>query len=394
MNTSLLSCLRLAGERLQPALAAEEKKRPIRFKIFRPIRILSGLSIMPLRIPRQTRVYIHGRASATGKSGIALRELNDAGLPNDVIYVKRCAANPLVTRALRTLIRLPAALIILMKLKKRTKKLKLIDYQITVGREIVRLKLKSRPLLSPLIISDVSPDLNILWSAAASTGNRALWWQDDFHHYGSLPYDIKGAAVLNVPGINSARNRSDKARIAVRRGRDPIPVKKVPENPIVGIATSNWFSADADQIHRLGSVVRSFGADSAHLRLHPNSPVVKSHADFSRIIISDRDETMAEFAERIDVCVVGNSAAQIWLVRNGVPAVHIPGLDTNGYDLYGYVSSGFVLGVTDIELLSIDRVNDFYVGNRKTHSKKIRDYTVLDSDHADVSLYDLCMAQS
>lgn len=391
MNTTLLSCLRLAGDRLRPALVIEQKKRPIWCKFLNPLRIFIGLSILPLVIDRQKRVYLHGSASITSKSGIALRELIEAGVPQKVIYINNNAKISLPTKALRIICRFPAAVIILWRLRKRLRKLDSIDCRLLLAREVVRVKLYSRPLFAPLIISDVSPDLNVLWSAAASVGNRALWWQDDFHHGGPLPYDIQGGVVLNASGLDAVRCRSDKAGIAVRRGREPVPIKKIAKMPIVGVATNNSFIASDEQVDRLASIARHLGINSVELRLHPNSSVAVSCISNPSIRICDRNETMAEFSKRIDLCIVGNSASQIWLVKNGVPVVHISGLDTNGYDLYGYVSKGLVLGLRQDDLLNIDRVETFYVCNKETHLTKMKDYTVLDSKHADSSVRHLTL---
>ncbi|MEQ6890027.1 hypothetical protein ABE957_15230 [Halomonas sp. CS7] len=69
---------------------------------------------------------------------------------------------------------------------------------------------------------------------------------------------------------------------------------------------------------------------------------------------------MADFASRIDIAIVGNSGAQLWLLIHGVPVIHVPGFDQHGYDRYGYVHQAFAFGVYMLEDLSLDDVRYFY----------------------------------
>lgn len=391
MDTSLLSCLRLAGVRLRPALKAEKKKRPLRFHLLNPIRLFADLSIMPLYLSKKARVYIHGGASDASKNGIAMRELTSAGVPRDLIIIENPQTLSLFAKTIRILFRLTIALIILKKISKRSKKLDFVDYRIILAREMCRIAFRFRPLLSPLIISDVSPTLNILWSASSSEGNRAVWWQDDFHHFKPLPYDIRGAALLNLPGLNCVKKRSNVATAAVRVNKKPMRVQRITQRPIVGIAVNNWFTASTDQINQLISIQEKLKTNSLHLRLHPNTTLKKSDLERPGLKLCDQNESMANFAARIDICIVGNSASQIWLLKNGVPVVHMPGLDTLGFDRYRYVSSGLVFGCEDTQHLMIDWINDFY--EKKSNFQNLVDYTSLDGNSGDISLYDLFLRQ-
>lgn len=343
---------------------------------------------MPLHLPKKARVYIHGGASAASKNGIALRELRLAGVPLDLITIENPQTLPFFVKIIRILLRLPRALIILRKISKRRRKLDLIDYRIIIARELCRTSLRFRPLLSPLIVSDVSPILNILWSAASSEGNRAVWWQDDFHHFKPLPYDIRGAAVLNLPGLHCVKKRSNVATAAVRVNKKPMRVQRITTKPVVGIAVNNWFTASTNQINQLNSIRKKLKSDWVHLRLHPNTSLnEKYEIERPGLKLSDSNESMEDFAARIDLCIVGNSASQISLLKNGIPVVHMPGLDTHGYDLYRYVSSGLVMGCKDTLRLSIKQINNFY--DKIENYQKLVDYVSLDEEAGDISLYDL-----
>jgi hypothetical protein len=239
----------------------------------------------------------------------------------------------------------------------------------------------------PIVISDVSPLLNMLWCAADREGNRAVWWQDDFHHYNWwqdishhgtwLPYDFRATALLNEPGYMTAVNRNPGALFVARPTEPPLPLRKIPEKPVVGVATNASFRAGQTELGFLKALAASMGVETLQLRLHPNSRLTQSDFHGAPITVAPSDESMKDFAPRIDVALVGNSASQIWLLRNGVPVVHVAGMDPHGFDLYGYCKQGFVFGERSTEQLSIKKLNEFY--QNKNHYEILCRYTTLET---------------
>ena len=100
--------------------------------------------------------------------------------------------------------------------------------------------------------------------------------------------------------------------------------------------------------------------DILHLRLHPNAKLVASAVPMSWVQIADRSETMVAFARRIDLAVAGNSASQLRLLIEGVPVLHLGGLDPLEYDLYGYVQFGLLPGADCVSRVSLEAIHEFY----------------------------------
>ena len=381
MNTSLLSCVRGAGERLRPALLEEKHRRPLRFRFLQPFRVFGSLTFMPLVWPGNEVFFLSNYPRANSKTAAVLNELVDAGVPKSSFLYPPEAGNAPWARIVRLLLRLPWALIFLLTLKRRVRRLDDVDLAIVLGRESFRRTLNKARRVMPVIISDVSPTLHMLWSAAAAEGNRAIWWQDDFHHHWRLPYGIRGAAVLNDPGLAAAHAIGTAQVIARRPTVESIGLRNVPENPRVGVTTNARFGQDVRQIHRLAEIAARLGADTLYLRLHPNSAL--DAADFHNLPIelAPKGEPMHRFASRVDVAVSGNSAAQLWLLRYGVPIVHVAGLDPQGYDLYGYVERGFAYGARDVSELSVAALRSFY-SNPHVKSELVRSYTsIVDAEN-------------
>lgn len=388
MNTSLLACLRGAGSRLRPALDGERRRRPLRFRILESLRLLEPLATLPLFWPRHARFVLLSYPQPNSKAAAAHSELTAAGIPRDAIWHPPLGGDRLAVRSLRILARLLWAIAALSRLRHRLLRHDQIDARIILGRESFRRTLRANPQLTPIIISDVSPTLHLLWSAAAAEGNRALWWQDDFHHHWRLPYDVRAAAVLNEPGLAAARQRGTAAIITRRPAEPPVPLRRVPRVPCVGVATNASFATTEAQRTLLSFVAEKLGVDQLHLRLHPTRHQPASAFRAWPVQLAPADEPMAAFAARVDLVVVGNTAAQIWLLRKGVPVLHISGLDTHGFDLYGYVRQRFVLGIQDLEALSLDCVAAFYESNSSLPTR-IREYTTVGASRGVSELSDL-----
>ena len=387
MDTTLLKCVRGAGFRLRAAFRVEQKHRPLRFRLMSIFRIFSMVPIMPIFIGNEKRLYVHGKPRPNSKTGNMFQELEAAGVQMDRVFVDQTKSPFIVIKLVRLLLRLPAVFVILFRIRHR-RRTDVVDLTIILAREIVRQKLRGLPYLHPLIVSDLSPSMHILWSAATAEGNRAIWWQDDFHHFKDIPYPLSAAAVLNLNGYLEVKKRSPNVKISLRKAQAPKPIPKIPLNPVLGVATNASFIGDLTQQQKIKSICKRLSAETVWLRLHPNSSLAEAEFSGTGIKICSRLESMQEFSRKIDLCLVGNSASMIWILLNGIPVLHCCGLDDNEYDLYGYVESGFVLGECDLDTLSIAAINDFYSLNNERY-EKFKDYVTNANVPEERSLSDL-----
>lgn len=359
-RSNLLVCLRAAGLRLRPAQSRERTAKPWRWRLLTPFRSFKPLVELPLnRLPGKC-FYVHGALVPNGKATAAVDELKDVGIDKQLLVHSRARDKSASVKAIRLIVRLPWALSFLAATFKRTRKLDGADRQTLLLYALARRWLRNRPMLMPIIISDVSPSLHALWCAAGEEGNRAIWWQDDFHFHQRLPYSIRAAAVLNGPALEVATAAHGVRVIAKRPTSAPAPIRGIPLEPIVGMATNAFFSGALHEIESLNRLAKALKVEVIHLRLHPNSHLAAADLEGASVQLAPRDESMAEFAARIDLALVGNSAAQLWLIRNGVPVIHVAGFDQQGYDRHGYVERGFFYGSEYIDQIRISEIADFY----------------------------------
>lgn len=352
MNCSLLACLRGAEARLRPALAAARRRRPWRERLIRPFRRFAPLAFVPTTLPDDVRYYLPSAVRPNSKAEAVVRELCAAGVPRRAIWTREADR---AWRAVRVARHLPHAFCLWWTMRSRRRPLDDVGQQVVFGRAFYRRLLRSHPRVTPIIISDVNPQLHMLWSAAAAEGDRALWWQDDFHHCGPLTQSIGAAAVRNAPGYRAARRRSAGARILRRPGAVVRDMRAIPEPLTAGLATNAFFAASDEQRALLRRLRDAIGASVLEVRLHPNSRLGETDFPESWLAIAPRDEPLTAFADRINLCIVGNSAVQLQLACLGVPVVHVSGLDTHGFDLYGYCRDGLIYGADNVSVAALER---------------------------------------
>ena len=360
MNIGILTCLRGAGEWLRLSVEKQKLLYPHREIIMSKVRVLAPLAKIPLVLSKDIRFYLESWPHPNSKSAAVFNEICASGISSSMIWTPGSYQNYSVTSFLRLLYRLPFALIFLFIMKRRAPFLDCIDLQILLGREVFRHLLHRYPMVKPIIISDVSPDLHMLWSAATVAGCGALWWQDDFHHIHPLPYSVTTAAVLNQGGYEAVLNSSTSAMIVYRPKVTLKPFRPIPAHPKVGIAINNSFMATKEQRKYLEQIRQEFGVNGLYVRLHPNSKLLPADFPEHWITIAPFDESLEQFALNIDIAVVGNSAVQLRLVCEGVPVLHIPGLDDNGYDMYQYSLKGFTFGIENIGANILSDLSNFF----------------------------------
>ena len=356
---NVLVCLRNSGERLRPVLANARRRRPLLEPLLAPWRILTPLADLPQRLPPWAKYYLPSQLRPNSKAEAVVRELLAAGIVHEAIWTfDQQSDHPLarVGRIALWALRLLPTLAWLAL----ARPLDAADRQVLLGRAAMRLFLHRNPHAMPIIVSDVSPTLHMLWSAAVSLGRPPLWWQDDYHHAGPLPYPVCSAAVLNQGGYAAVMARSPQALIAKRPQAVVNPMRPVPEAPRLGVATNVSFAATPPQMALLASLREAVGAERVHVRLHPNSSLHGRGLSVAWLDIAAADEPMTRFAARLDLVIVGNSAAQLRLLGEGVAVLHVAGLDDHGFDLYGYVRDGFSYGVVRPEDLTLAALNRHY----------------------------------
>lgn len=314
----------------------------------------------PALVPGTARIYLPSRAKANSKTAAVVAELSAAGLAREAFLTSEKSAGHVLNRFLGGLHNLPWTLCFIALMHRRAGRLGELERFLILTRQTNRRFLRRHPGLTPLIISDVSPDRHALWSAAVAEGRQVVWWQDDHHHTEKLAYPVDAAAVIGVEGYRNVLDISPAAFIAARPPMKPVPFKPVPASPRVGIATNSFFKATPAERRQLAQIRQSLEASSLYLRLHPNSRVQPTDIPESWISIASPDETLDEFIAKIDIAVVGNSTVQLKLLCSGLPVVHFPFDDPRGFDKHAYHAMGFTCGSAQADGLSLATARSHY----------------------------------
>lgn len=364
-SASLRACLRLGAARLGPALGG-----PARASLpARLVRAVSGLADWPLALPPGTRFLLASPQGPNSKAGAVISELTACGIAREAIWTPADQSDHLLARGWRVgrwLVRWLCA-----PDRRLPRVSDVVALRLVAGRAAARDVLARHPEVMPIIISDVSPTLHMAWSASIALGRPPLWWQDDYHHVKPLPATVGMAVALNEGGLRAARTRDPELPVFARPRPEANPLREVGRRPRVGIATNASFRADPAQAALIADLGHRLDACEMIARLHPNSPL-HGRANIAGCTVAPADETMAAFAARIDIAVVGNSAAQLQLLREGTPVLHVAGLDGNGFDLYRYVARGVCFGAEHPDEIALDDLRAHYRDAR--NGEKIRKF--------------------
>lgn len=320
-----------------------------------------SLTLLPTSAPSAARIVIEGEGRPGTKSGHMLSELVQAGMPpHQVFLTRRKMRWTRLTKLVRAACRLPRALAYAAWVSRRLPRLSRGDCLLLAALEFYTRWLRSRPQVTVLVNSDVSPTQALLAAAAARAGCESVWWQDDFHHVSPPPLGFTSGVVLNERGACALLAGSPSVRIAQRPGHTLGHVREVPAAvDELGVVVNNFFRATPDELAVLKRAKEAVCAQAVHLRLHPNSKLeIQGVRDW--LFVAQREEPIDAFAERVGLVVSGNTAAQIKVLLAGVPVAHISGLDPMGFDAYGYVSRCVVYGEEKPAQGLGTRANDFY----------------------------------
>jgi hypothetical protein len=166
--------------------------------------------------------------------------------------------------------------------------------------------------------------------------------------------------VLNDHGLKTIRGKCPSAKVFARRGLRTYPMRKITKNLRLGVATNASFQATEQQIKLIDKIRLDLGVSRVQIRLHPNSKLNESHFSLNCLEIADKNELLEQYIQKVDLVIVGNSAVQLKLLCLGIPIVHIYGLDTFRFDLYGYCKRGFSYGVEEGAIVSLEHIQKFY----------------------------------
>ena len=379
MNIWILYLIRGAREWLEPVIEEQRLRHPFREIFMSKLRVFFPLAEIPLYFPKEIRFYLPAFPRENTKAAAVVNELCAAGISRSTIWTPAGPSPYMsVKRYLRLFYRLPGALLFLFYLVRRTSVLDWIDLRILLGREVFRQLLSRHPMVEPIIISDVGPDQRMLWSASSVVGGKALWWQDDHKLIAPLYYVVASAAVLNQDGYETVLRSSPSALIVHRPSVLLKPMRPIPYHPRVGIATNAFFIASKEQRQLLDHIRQLFKVSNLYVRLHPNTELVLTDFPEPWLSIAPFDEPLEEFASKVDIVIVGNSAVQLSLVCEGVPVCHVSGLDPQGFDDYGYLQRRFTYGAKILDTNTISDMTNFF--NDPELQVRIADYVRVRDD--------------
>lgn len=378
MDVNLLRAIRLSKQRILPAIAKQAAKSPGKEFFIRYLRIFFPLMGIPVRLSRSYQCYLEGSIDKNSKTGAVYYELVACNVEDNTIWYPSREKNTSINRVWRLAYYLPGVLCVLLRRGSQFRKLDLPALEVCIGYMGYKAFFESHNSIIPILISDISPTIHMQWSGALAAGNKVMWWQDDYHHYKGFsqenyfPYLCHYAAVLNEYGLKTVQDRSPDTRIYGRPGIKVQPLKKRVKTPLIGFASNVLFSANEEQIQHLSKVREQLKIDKFLCRLHPNARLDKSAMLPEWLQIAPKEQSLEEYAENINLALVGNSAVQLKLLCMGVLVIHIPGFDTFGFDGYKYVQGGFVYGSSELSALSLEEIYAFY--QRPEFEEKLKAY--------------------
>lgn len=327
----------------------------------------------PLWLPRTGRFYFDWGGAATSKPAIARSELLSAGARESEVHVPPFP-DPLavIRKVARLFFHLPRAELTYRRLRRRSKRLHPEDLYLLVERELYFQFFKGNRALIPVIISDVGPKLLAIGSAVEAVGGRGLWWQDDFHHDAPPPVSLQAAAVLTQNGAEAVLDRNPNALLFARRPAHVSQLKPIPDVPEAGAALNALFKGGREELDTLLRLRNELNCRKLHVRLHPTASAPEALARCDWLSVAPRDELLHEFASRVNLVIAANSAVQIRLLAAGTAVAHVQGLDSLGYDAYGFVRDGIVFGATSVEAGLLNDIREHYSGSEWSDKLLVR----------------------
>jgi len=324
------------------------------------------LTFMPLSIRRMTGFYARSNGIATSKGEMTRSALSDAGIDESFLNP---SVNPKssqrLRKAVRMLTRIPISAKLALQFRGRLKR-SANDIGIICATILFQRMLERNPDLVPVINSDLSPAQVMLACAAQGIERRAVWWQDDFHYTEAVPFRVIAGVVLNRNGLGALQAQNPYAQVFKRNIGTHVPDRQAEIRMEIthqirhaGVAVNGFFTGSEAEMEMLSQIRRAIGIKTLELRLHPTARCSqKTLPDGVRF--SSQDESVEEFASRMDVVFSGNSAIQYKMVMEQKPVIHVPALDIFEFDRYKYVEKGLVFGAKEVDETLVERAFAFY----------------------------------
>lgn len=207
-----------------------------------------------------------------------------------------------------------------------------------------------------IIIGDLSPSLISLAAACKYTGQITVYWQYSLLDFKHISADADAAIVLNETGIHLSKIHPDKQHYWRRIGEiETVNTENIQKGP-VGILLN--VHAHDKAWNTIFDIQKAIGLPCI-VRFHPNSKLAVPDLP-QEISVSDKAESLENFAERISLAVCGNTQAQAKLIMMGVPVVQLQGLDQLYFDFHGYIERDIVPGIKKPADFDINQIVSFY----------------------------------
>jgi len=221
-----------------------------------------------------------------------------------------------------------------------------------------------------LVSSDTNPYACALIARAREAGLRVA-----FVNHGHIPPDgmppldvdlaiLDGEALLDV-----YRDAGPVSADVVFRGSEGSYRPMRTDGLRGGAPTVGIFASLLVDWRRLGGMLpelrEALGAARFVLRLHPNQairdPAWRRHVPLlPDDVVSEGERVLLEDAARCDLVVAGNSSCHLSVLKHGIPALYLPGLDDVPHDFYRMLDLGILAQAPSPAAADPAAIADFY----------------------------------
>ena len=207
-----------------------------------------------------------------------------------------------------------------------------------------------------IIVGDLTSSLIGLSAACKQAGQTVVYWQYSFLDFKHMPVHADTAIILNNTGIELSKVLADNGYYWRNIGTiKEVQTEHLSEGPVGVLLNVLAHEKAWDTIVELQ---KNIGLPFI-VRFHPNSKLVVPKLP-KEITISDKNESLDSFAERISLAVCGNTQAQAKLIMMGVPVLQLEGLDLLEFDFHGYIERNIVPGIRKPDQYNPDQIVSFY----------------------------------
>lgn len=218
----------------------------------------------------------------------------------------------------------------------------------------------NRPPAALAIVSDLGARRIAFARAAQKSGAAIIYYQYVPHHNFRPPFHVDHGICINNLLAERLKQNADSTvinRVVFKGVPEDLKFQPVPKDPVVGIAT-NVFPHSTSINEAAAQLREQFGGMRILYKPHPRNTDHDIHDIQCEIF--DKDASAEAFAERIDLCICGDTTTVLRVLLCGTPCLYLPSLDGRRRDRYGYVKGAAVLGAEAVEDVSVEDINGFY----------------------------------